>query len=293
MYRRSVITDEISQNFDDVLEVARAFALEGLEIRSVWDTRVDRLDDAAVRRLREATERAGLVVCAVAPPFYKCDVDDPSERAEHLEILRRAIDVGQRLGTSLIRTFTFWKKGSPSAVWERLIESYQEPVAIARQLGATLAVENEHACMIGTGSDLARFVRAVNQPEVKALWDPCNAFYEESDERPFPDGYRQVRDLTVHVHLKDARRDAPGASPRLMPLGDGAVDVAGQLGALVRDGYAGFVSLETHWRPDALDAAAVRLPGGQAFSEKAAVATIQCLKNWDAIQRTDRLIPER
>ena len=293
MYRRSVITDEISQNFDDVLEVARAFSLDGLEIRSVWDTRVDRLDDAAVRRLREATERAGLVVCAVAPPFYKCDLDDPRERSEHLEILRQAIDVGQRLGTSLIRTFTFWKKGSPRAVWERLIESYQEPVAIARQLGATLAVENEYACMIGTGSDLARFVREVSQPEVKALWDPCNAFFEESDERPYPAGYHEVRDLTVHVHLKDAVRDAPGSKPRLTPLGDGAVDVAGQLGALVRDGYTGFVSLETHWRPDALDAETVRLPGGHTFSENAAVATIQCLKNWDRIRQAARPIPER
>ncbi|MGH3026276.1 MAG: sugar phosphate isomerase/epimerase family protein, partial [Gaiellaceae bacterium] len=207
--------------------------------------------------------------------------------AEHLEILRRALDVGQRLGTNVIRTFTFWKKGPASAVWERLIESYHEPVAVARQLGATLAVENEYACMIGTGSELARFVRAVSQPEVKALWDPCNAFFDESGERPFPDGYQQVRDLTIHVHLKDARRDAAAGRPKLTPLGDGAIDVAGQLRALVRDGYTGFVSLETHWRPDALDAATVRLPGGQAFSEKAAVATIQCLKNWDAIQRAE------
>ncbi len=285
MYRRSVITDEISQNFDDVLAVARAFSLEGVEIRSVWDTRIDCLDDAAVRRLRDATERAGLVVCAVAPPFYKCDVDDPGERREHLEILRRAIDVGQRLGTRLVRTFTFWKKGSPPEVWGRLIESYEEPVRIARELGATLAVENEYACMIGAGSDLARFVREVNQPEVRALWDPCNAFFEGAGERPFPDGYHAVRDLTVHVHLKDATRDAPSAKPRLTPLGDGIVDVAGQLDALVRDGYNGFVSLETHWRPDALDAETIRLPGGQAFSEKAAVATIQCLKNWDRLAR--------
>lgn len=284
MYRRSVITDEISQDLDAVLDVARAFSLEGLEIRSIWDTRIDRLDDAAVRGLREATERAGLVVCAVAPPFYKCDVDDPKERQEHLEILRRTIDVGQRLGTSLIRTFTFWKKGSLPEVWDRLIDSYQEPVAIARELGATLAVENEHSCMVGTGGDLARFVRELNQSEVRALWDPCNAFHEDSDESPFPDGYNQVRDLTVHVHLKDAIRDSATGKPRLTPLGDGAVDVAGQLAALDRDGYTGFVSLETHWRPDALDAETVRLPGGRAFSEKAAVATVHCLRRWNELR---------
>lgn len=283
MYRRSVITDEISQDFDAVLDVARAFSLSGLEIRSVWDTRVDLLDEAAVRRLKEATERAGLVICALAPPFYKCDVDNPDERREHLEILRRAIDVGQRLGTSLIRTFTFWKKHRLADVWNELIESYQKPIEIARELGATLAVENEAACMIGTGGDLARFVRQIGRPEVRALWDPCNAYYESAVERPYPDGYAQVRDLIVHVHLKDASRDSGTEKPRLTPLGDGDTDVAEQLNALARDGYSGFVSLETHWRPSALAEDVVRLPGGRAFSEKAALATIQCLNNWDAM----------
>lgn len=287
MYRRSVITDEISQDFDAVLDVARAFSLKGLEIRSVWDTRVDLLDEAAVRRLKEAAERDGFVICAVAPPFYKCDIDSPEERREHLEILRRAIDVGQRLGTSLIRTFTFWKKHTLADVWNELIDSYRQPVEIARELGATLAVENEAACMIGTGSDLARFVRQIDRPEVRALWDPCNAYYESAAERPYPDGYAQVRDLIVHVHLKDAARDPGATKPRLTPLGDGDIDVAGQLRALVRDGYSGFVSLETHWRPNALDEDVVRLPGGRAFSEKAALATIQCLKNWDVIAATE------
>jgi len=285
MYRRSVISDEISQDFDAVLDVARAFSLDGLEIRSVWDTRVDQLDGVAVRRLKEATEKAGMVICAVAPPFYKCDVDSPDERRQHLEILRRAIDVGQRLGTNVIRTFTFWKKHTLVEMWDELIDSYQTPIEIAREAGAVLAVENEAACMIGTGSDLGRFVRQLNQPEVKALWDPCNAFYEDASEQPFPDGYLQIRDLLVHVHLKDAVRDRGASKPRLTPLGDGSIDVAGQLAALIRDGYDGFISLETHWRPNALDEQTTRLPGGRAFSEKAAVATIYCLEKWDAIQR--------
>jgi sugar phosphate isomerase/epimerase len=32
-----------------------------------------------------------------------------------------------------------------------------------------------------------------------------------------------------------------------MPLGTGALDWKGQFAALVRDGYRGWVSLETHW----------------------------------------------
>lgn len=284
MYRRSVITDEISQDLDQVLDVARAFSLAGLEIRTVWDTRVDQLSPAAVERLRQATADAGLTICAVAPPFYKCDIANADERREHLEILRRSIDIAQRLGTSLIRTFTFWKTRPLAEVWDDLVAYYHEPLDIAKSAGVTLAVENEHSCLVGTGSDLGRFLAALDRPEAQALWDPCNAFFESASERPFPDGYRLVRDRVVHVHLKDAIRDAGEAKPRLAPLGEGAVDIAGQLAALLEDNYTGFISLETHWRPAALDAETMRLPGGQSFSDKAAAATIYCLKNWDKLQ---------
>ena len=283
MYRRSVITDEISQDLDVVLEVARSFHLEGLEIRTIWDTRVDQLSAAQVTRLRQAADAAGIAIAAVAPPFYKCDIANPTQRKEHLDILRRTIDVGQRLGTNLVRTFTFWKGPKLADVWDQVVESYVEPVEIARKTGAVLAVENEYACLVGTGRELSRFVAAVNQPEVRALWDPCNALFDDAGEAPFPTGYEAVREQLVHVHLKDAKRTAPGAKPVLTPLAEGQIDIAGQLAALVADRYDGFVSLETHWRPQALDESTVRLPGGQAFSEKAAQATIYCLKKWDEL----------
>jgi sugar phosphate isomerase/epimerase len=287
MYRRSVITDEISQDIDVVLDVSRAFALDGLEIRSIWDTRVDLLDPAAVQTLRSVADGNGLAVVGVAPPFYKCDIDNPTERLEHLEILRRSIDVGQRLGTSLVRTFTFWRKYPLADVWDRLLDSYAAPLEIARAAGVTLAIENEYATQIGTGTELARFVAALAHPQAAALWDPCNAFFDPIGEPPFPAGYEAVRGQIAHVHLKDATRSSDGGEPVLTALGDGEIGIAGQLEALVRDGYDGYVSLETHWRPNKLDQATVRLPGGKAFSDQAAAATITCLTNWNAMMRKE------
>jgi sugar phosphate isomerase/epimerase len=293
MYRRSVITDEISQDLDVVLDVARAFRLDGLEIRSIWDTRIDQLEDLAVSRLRSSAVDANLTIAAVAPPFYKCDIDSPDERRLHLDILRRSIDIAHRLGTNLIRTFTFWKSGHLDHVFDRIVDYYQEPADIAKEAGAVLAVENEYACMVGTGRELARFVAAVDRPEVHALWDPCNAYFAVDAERPFPDGYEAVRERMVHVHLKDAARRNGLGEPQLTPLGEGDIDVAGQLRQLVADGYEGYVSLETHWRPDVLDAATMRLPGGSVFSNKAAAATVYCLRRWDELIGRERLEEEK
>ena len=49
-----------------------------------------------------------------------------------------------------------------------------------------------------------------------------------------------------HVHCKDAIRK-PGGGPEWACMGKGEIDFVGQFRALARDGYHGFVVLETHW----------------------------------------------
>jgi hypothetical protein len=56
------------------------------------------------------------------------------------------------------------------------------------------------------------------------------------------------------------------------------------LAALVRDGYTGCASLETHYRIKAhLSEEAVNRPGGSAFSEGGAEASRLCLQSWSAM----------
>ncbi len=42
----------------------------------------------------------------------------------------------------------------------------------------------------------------------------------------------------------------PDHTPAWGPLGERDIDWRGQLGALLADGYSGWISLETHWRGD-------------------------------------------
>ena len=43
-YRRSVVSDEISQDLDRAIALAREFGIEGLDVRSVWGKTVHELD---------------------------------------------------------------------------------------------------------------------------------------------------------------------------------------------------------------------------------------------------------
>jgi sugar phosphate isomerase/epimerase len=78
------------------------------------------------------------------------------------------------------------------------------------------------------------------------MWDPANAVV--LDEIPYPDGYKHVRGLFPHLHVKDAKRDPSTGKTRWLPVGSGDVDFRGQFQALLRDGYRGTISLETHYR---------------------------------------------
>jgi sugar phosphate isomerase/epimerase len=68
-----------------------------------------------------------------------------------------------------------------------------------------------------------------------------------SGEVPFPEGYGTLAPGRIgHVHVKDCYLSAPH-TPVWGPVGACAIDWKGQFAALLRDGYTGWVSLETHW----------------------------------------------
>ena len=76
-----------------------------------------------------------------------------------------------------------------------------------------------------------------------------------------------MRSWLRHVHIKDAKLDADG-NPQCVCIGTGAVDYPRLLRALLRDGYQGWLSLETHYRKNAvISEALMHQPGGAAFSE--------------------------
>ena len=107
-------------------------------------------------------------------------------------------------------------------------------------------MEVDHLTYGDQSSRAVEIVHRVNHPAFGLNWDPGNAFAAGEDV-PYPDGYDAVRDHVRHVHFKDARIDR--ATGRRTWALDGAIDWAGQIAALQRDGYEGYISVETHMRP--------------------------------------------
>jgi L-ribulose-5-phosphate 3-epimerase len=290
MFTRAVITDEISQDLDLAARMAKQFGLDQLEIRTAWDVRIDNMSPAELDRVKRIASENGLGIVCIASPFLKCDLGNDAEYQEHLQILRRAINAAQTLGAGVIRTFTFWRKGELRENFDKIVAGYAEPARIAAGEGITLGIENEHACFVGTGVEAAEFIEAVGSPAVKAVWDPGNAYWT-GRERAVPDGYERIKPHIAHVHLKDVVQNTTSGESEATVLGQGEVDIPGQLALLVRDGYTGCASLETHYRVKGhLSEEAVNRPGGSAFSEGGEEASRLCLEAWNQMMTS---LPDR
>ena len=265
--RLAAITDEISQNFEHALDVMLEYGATGAELRGLWGTNIADLSDEQAARARQALEQRNMQVVALATPFFKCDLTmdapNPGEAAgamhlaqtrtmeQQLAMLERCIHLAHFFGTNLLRVFAFWRKEVMTTEIEaKILEAFVAPVAMATKESVTLVLENEHACFVGSGVEAARILGQINSPSLRAVWDPGNAF--SLGETPFPDGYEAIKPYVAHVHVKDARMiDTPdhGQQVQWCIIGEGEIDYPGQFAALKRDGYAGWISLETHFRP--------------------------------------------
>jgi len=278
VFKLAVISDEISQDLERAALVCKEYGCQGVEIRSVWNKPPHQLSAEDIAKIREILDRHGLRVCCIASPFFKCDLGNAEHYREHLEILRRCIDVAHQFGISLVRGFTFWRKGELEPVWDQIVQAFAEPLRILRQEGGVLGIENEASTYLGTGEEVARFLEQVGDGVLGAVWDPANQFHAQGPP-PYPDGYNAIKARMLHFHIKDARWDEKEGKACNAPIGEGQIDYRGQIRALLEDNYSGYVSLETHWRPEALPEDLLNRPGGEAFSSRGEYASRLCLEN--------------
>lgn len=283
MFKKGVITDEISQDFQEAIELAMKYDLDGVEIRSIWEKSPHELEPLEIRKIKEILGDTNLEVCGISTPFFKCDIDDENEIKSHIEILKRSIELGQNLGTHLIRGFTFWSKGDLEENVDKIVSRFEEPLKIVEREKAILALEFDPSVFTTNAKKLVRVIEEIDSPYVKALWDPGNDIYDPDGEIPYPEGYDKIKKHMIHMHLKDAKKMEDGSIIGT-PIGEGQVDYEGHFRQLIQDRYEGYVVLETHYRPKHdISEELLALPKGSAFSYLGYEASEECLVKWQAL----------
>ena len=233
--------------------------MTGAELRMLFGKNIIDLDDSELERAKAICSAAGMEIISIASPLLKCvlpgapEVDARFQQdmfaakygfEDQPRLTLRAFEIAHKVGARIVRVFSYWRSVEPEKCFDGVVAALRDLSEKAAAEDLIIGLENEHACNIATASETARALQAVPHKNLQVVWDPANCFI--SGEVPYPGGYRALPAARIaHVHVKDCNVD--GHKPIWGAVGEMGVDWKGQIAALAKDGYTGWMSLETHW----------------------------------------------
>ena len=239
-----IVTDELSDNPREAIEMALGWGIRLFEIRGANGVRFPRHRDDTLDTLIALREEYAIEYTAVSPGFFKCHLED-AEQVDYAlgEGLEIAMDFMEACETPVLICFGFeMDTGTDDEAVSRLRELADR--LAERNLAA--AVENETHCKLNTPDRIDALLRRLGRPNLGANWDLGNL--KEGARDGFPAGYELVKPHIQNVHAKDVAL-LPDGTTEWKPIGEGVCDWPGQMRALARDGVVDHVTIENHCGP--------------------------------------------
>jgi len=229
--------DPTKDSFAPVLERLAKIGFDGVELP------VFQLDERRFRKLGKRLDDLGLARTAVT---VRTPADDPISpdqaiRKRAVEQTRRALDCCQAAGATVLAgpyyaaLGKFSGKGPTKAEWQRSVACLRAVAEHAATMGVTLALEflnRFEIYLLNCAADAARFVRDVDHPNCRMMYDTFHAHIEEKD---IPAAIASCRDVMAHVHISENDRSTPGL---------GQVDWATTFATLKKVRYDGWLVIE-------------------------------------------------
>lgn len=142
---------------------------------------------------------------------------DPKVRAAGIAASKAAVECCQAAGISILAgpyhsaLGVFSGAGPTPEEWSRAVDGMRQVAEHAAACNVTLAVEylNRFECyLLNSAADTVRFVREVDHPNCRMMYD---TFHANIEEKNFAEAIRSCAKETVHVHISECDRSTPGS----------------------------------------------------------------------------------
>ena len=166
---------------------------------------------------------------------------DPAVRALGVAKNKEALDNAAAVGAqSLVGPYhsalgIFSGAGPTVDEWKWGVDSMRQVAEHAGSVGVMLGVEclnRFETYLLNTHSDAARFVREVNHPNCRMMYD---TFHSNIEEKNIAEAIRSCQDVLTHVHISENDRSTPGS---------GNVNWQENFNTLMEVGYDGWMVVE-------------------------------------------------
>ncbi len=230
-------TTDVNESHDVVLEQLKSFGYDGVEL-PIFD-----MDVGKFTQLGKKLDNVGLERTAVTvSPAEANPISDSAEiRAAAVDRLKQAIDVCHAVGVTLLcgpfhsAIGEFSGQGPTEDEWKYGKATLSQVADYAKDAGVMLVLEslNRFECyFLNCAADTSRFVREVDHPNLKMMYDTFHAHIEEQD---VVDAIKTCADQMVHVHISENNRSTPG---------EGQVDWKTTFATLKEINYDGWMVVE-------------------------------------------------
>lgn len=211
--------DEASPMIDGQIAAMKRNGLDGLEIRNVDDVNIADITLDKAREVKAKLDNAGLIVWSIGSPIGKIDIEK-DDFAEHLEKLKRTLEIANILDAHNMRMFSFYipEGKNPEVFKNEVLDRLGTMAEIAGGTGVTLCHENEKGIYGDTAAHCLEILTTI--PDIKGVFDPAN--FVQSGEKAV-DAWNLLKNYIKYVHIKDAR----SSDDMIVPAGsgDGSFDI--------------------------------------------------------------------
>jgi D-psicose/D-tagatose/L-ribulose 3-epimerase len=206
-------TTRVGSEHEALLADIRATGFDGVEI-PVFEGSPD--DYAQLGRMLDRLGLERTAVSAIGDPSLDLISPDPAVRRAGVDRMRWVLDCSAALGADRVSgplhsvLGQFSGQGPTTDELSRAADSQQQIGAHAATVGVTVGLEalNRFECyLLNTMADLAAFIRRIDHPNIRAMYDTFHANIEEAD--PIA-ALTANRAEVVHIHLSENDRGVPG-----------------------------------------------------------------------------------
>ena len=220
----------------------------GFDSYDIFEDPLD-IDDATRHKIKDTCEEAGLPIRSVVCVAFGLVDFNPSVERFTMDRVRAYIDQGEFFGARnvlLVIGEYFWdgEVFPNEAIWDMAVERVRTLGEYAGSKGLEVVIELEpfSQALVKDVDELARFIREVNHPAVKANADISHLHLSDAS---FED-VKKLEGMIGHIHLSDCDGEVHGD----LPPGRGVTPIKEYLEAIADTGYSGTVSLELEYSPD-------------------------------------------
>jgi len=220
----------------------------GFDSYDVFEDPLD-IDDATSEKIKATCEEVELPIRSVVCVNFGLVDFNPSVERFAMDRARAYIDQGAYLGARnllLVIGEYYWdgEVFPNEAIWEMAVGRVRTLGEYAESKGLEVVIELEpfSQALVKDVDELARFIREVDHPAVKANADISHLHLSGASF----DDVAKLQGTIGHIHLSDCDGETHGD----LPAGRGATPIKEYLRAIVETGYSGTVSIELEYSPD-------------------------------------------